>query len=133
MVVLPATFAAVERSAHAQRAARQAVASLADLQVIAVVGFASVPTPAVPATIIPPPAEYLAQARAIAASQRRINRIAVMVIIALLIVAGLQALYVGKTFGTFWDFAAALAWRAAAGAAVTPLTAAIEGLAAARS
>jgi hypothetical protein len=50
----------------------------------------------------------------------------------LLLYAGLEALVIGKTFGTSWNFLAAIAWGAAAVAVGSPLASTIEGIQQAR-
>ena len=52
--------------------------------------------------------------------------IAASVIVAL--VTGLSALYIGKTWGTFWDYVAALAWGLMTQTVILSLSGAIDGL-----
>lgn len=48
--------------------------------------------------------------------------------LALALVTGLASLYIGKPFGTFWDYVNAAAWGASTVLAVSALSAALEGL-----
>jgi hypothetical protein len=114
--------------------AQEAIDALASMRVTPVAGVAAVAAVRpLAALAVPPPREYVIEARAIATAQRRASTISVMIIGLVLLLAGLQALYIGKTFGSFWDFAAALAWGAGAGTLVTPFAAAIEGFASTRT
>ena len=81
----------------------------------------------------PTPEELKRKAEGIAAAERRASAAAVIIIGGLLLFAGLQALWIGKTFGTAWDFVAAVAWGSAALAVTSPLAAAIEGYQSTRS
>lgn len=54
-----------------------------------------------------------------------VDQLIVAVLLVVAVLAGMQALYVGKTFGGWWDVAAALAWGLGAGAVAGPLAAAL--------
>ncbi|HET9894481.1 MAG TPA: hypothetical protein VFQ44_06060 [Streptosporangiaceae bacterium] len=74
----------------------------------------------------PSPRELAHQVAAIAAADQGASIAALAVICGLLLFAGLQALAIGKTFGTPWDFVAAVAWGSGAVAVGSPLASAIE-------
>ena len=113
--------------------ARTAVDELASLTVFKRLGFAApAAAPSLASLATEPPQAYVAEAQAIVAAQQRASLVAVILVGAVLLLAGLQALYVGKTFGSVWDVLAALAWGAGTAAVMTPLTAALEGLASTR-
>lgn len=118
---------------HEFHRAQAAVDALASLKVTPRFGVAAPVLVPLASLTVPPPEAYISEARAIVSAQRRASTISVVILGLLFLLAGLQALYVGKTFGTLWDLAAALAWGAAAGTVVTPLAAAIEGFASART
>jgi hypothetical protein len=115
--------------------ARRAVDELGSLQVLAAAGVAAAPAvlPQLLSMSLPTPEELEHQARVIVATERRASAVAVIVVGGLLLFTGLQALVIGKTFGTLWDFAAAVAWGSATLAVTSPLAAAIEGYQATRS
>lgn len=74
----------------------------------------------------PTPRQLARQAAAIVAADEGASIMALIVVCGLLIFAGLQALAIGKTFGTPWDFVAAVAWGSGAVAVGSPLASAIE-------
>ena len=75
----------------------------------------------------PTPRELERRAAVIVAIDEGVSIAALVVVVGLLIFAGLQALAIGKTFGTPWDFVAAVAWGSGAVAIGSPLASAIEG------
>jgi hypothetical protein len=119
------------RTVHANqfKEAQRAVDELASLEVIAGARVAGPVAELLIALDVPAPPELAKQVEQLLTQERRASRVAAVVTAAFILFAGLQALYIGKTFGTWWDLMAAFAWGAAAGAVLKPLTNAIEGLA----
>lgn len=117
------------RAAHADEFAKaqNSIDALASLTVITKASFAG-SLRGVMSVAISAPDQYLAGAHAIEAGQRRASLVTIVIVGAALMVAGLQAVYIGKTFGTGWDFLIALTWGLGAAVVVTPLASAIEGL-----
>jgi hypothetical protein len=126
-----AEFSTDVRAVHANefKEAQRAVDELASLQVIGGAGVAGQVAEPLIALDVPAPPELAKQVEQLLTRERRAARIAVVVTAAVILFAGLQALYIGKTFGTWWDLMAAFAWGAAAGAVLTPLANAIDGVA----
>lgn len=56
-----------------------------------------------------------------------VDNLVLMFILATALIAGMQALYVGKAFGGWWDLAAAVAWGAGSGIVAGPLSGAVSG------
>jgi hypothetical protein len=131
-----AAFARAESSADVRAAyageftvARQAVDALGSLQVLAV-GAAVAETfrPAGLLSVSLPTPEQIEQVAALVVRRERTASVVALIIVAaLLLFAGLRALVIGKTFGTPWDFAAAVAWGSVTSAVTAPLATAIEG------
>jgi hypothetical protein len=119
------------RTAHANqfKDAQRAVDELASLEVIAGASVAGPVAELLIALDVPAPPELAKQVEQLLTQERRASWIAVVVTAAFILFAGLQVLYIGKTFGTWWDLMAAFAWGAAAGVVLKPLANAIEGLA----
>ena len=109
--------------------ARQAVDELASLEVIARAGVAgpALAQPRLLSVTLPTPEVLTREAQAIISEERVASLVAVLIVGAILLLAGLQALVIGKTFGTAWDFAAAIAWGSATLVVASPLATAIEG------
>jgi hypothetical protein len=66
-----------------------------------------------------------AAAATLARRASMIDFLVLAILLAVALVAGMQALWVDKTFGGFWDIAAAFAWGLGSGAVAGPLTAAL--------
>jgi hypothetical protein len=131
-----AAFARAESSSDVRAAyageftvARQAVDALGSLQVLAVSGaVAEVLRPASLLSVSLPTPEQIEQvAELVVRRERTASVLALIIVAALLLFAGLRALVIGKTFGTPWDFAAAVAWGSVTSAVTAPLATAIEG------
>jgi len=75
------------------------------------------------------PVDYQAEITAIADKEQVASWITVAIVIVVLLVAGLQALVVGKAFGTPFDFLLAFTWGAGSALIAQLLAPAIEGLA----
>jgi len=74
------------------------------------------------------PADYQAEITAIADKEQLASWITLAIVIVVLLVAGLQALVVGKAFGTPFDFLLAFTWGAGSALIAQLLAPAIEGL-----
>jgi hypothetical protein len=111
--------------------ARKAVEALGAMQVIPVAGFAATNAlggpPSLLSMTLPTPEILTHEAAVIITKEQVASLVAVLIIGAILLFAGLQALVIGKTFGTVWDFVAAIAWGSATLVVASPLAAAIEG------
>jgi hypothetical protein len=118
-------------------AARRAVDGLGWIPARTFAAVAGVPDVLAPGALVsvslPPPAELEHDAVAVIARERRASAVALAVVFVLLLLGGLEALVVGKTFGTLWDFAAAVGWGSATLAVTSPLATAIDGFQQARS
>jgi hypothetical protein len=97
-------------------------------QVEAVMSQATVQPAA--AALVPPtrPPAQLTEDAADTAIRRALQTQAFVVLVSavLAVASGLIALYVGKTWGTVWDFVAAIAWGTAAQAVVTSLVTSLD-------
>jgi hypothetical protein len=120
------------RAAYADEftTARRAVDELGSMEILAPGGVAALDQlrpPALLSMSLPPPEVLTHEAQTIVAEERAASLVAILVVSGLLLFAGLQALVIGKTFGTIWDFAAAIAWGSATLTVASPLATAIEG------
>lgn len=74
------------------------------------------------------PPDDAARARLYADAREKADRRLWWLALALALVTGLASLYIGKPFGTLWDYVNAVAWGAGAVLALSALSAALEGL-----
>ncbi len=90
---------------------------------------AAAPPPPPPVPVLPPPPVLTPDAAAGEVRKALYVQAFVVLVAAFVAVAsGLGALYVGKTWGTNWDFLAALLWGIVAQATVTTLATSLDGL-----
>jgi hypothetical protein len=90
-----------------------------------------VPTPpavAVATEATPPPEMSAAHADSIIRGARMRQRLVVAISALVAVISGLTALYIGKTWGTVWDYVAAVTWGIATQGVVLALAGAIDGL-----